>query len=434
MRTDGDMLIEYKLAKGGTVPSLFLYRWIDGGGSVSDCETASSLPCWGHRMDLTAAGDAAGSINTSLIQAGDSDGLGILDPYTFGEATLNLDVILDDSKCTSFGSAYLKSRSSDSFSSALKDYIKPLDVNITNCGQVIIRKVTSPTDASESFGFQHTVLTDPAGGSSFSLKDSDSETISNGLVGNGYTVTEDDPASHGFELTGIDCSASINVTPIIDVLNRQITFDLDSAGHIVDCTYTNQNFPKVKLIKSAPDDGGVGRFDLDISQNAMTVASHDEAADGDSAPDNVGFVTVDAGMVTVSETADDETDLNDYDKQISCNSEKGNAEANATTYTFAVTFGEEVTCTILNNRLPRLTLVKVVDPDGGLFNLLDGATQKATNVGDHSVGPFNTTLGLRTVSETAGTNTNLGDYESSVECGGAPVASTQIDITLKLWR
>ena len=429
MRTDGDLLIEYKLSKGGTVPYLFLYRWIDGSGSISDCETASALPCWGHKMDLTAAGNAAGSINTHQIPAIDSDGLGILDPYTFGEATLNLDVILDDSKCTSFGSAYLKSRSSDSFSSAVKDYIRPLKVSITNCGQVIIRKVTSPAGASESFSFQHTVPTDPAGGSSFSLQDDGAETISNVLVGNGYTVTEDDANGSGFELTGIDCSASINVAPIVDVLNRQITFDFDSAGDIVDCTYANKLLPKVKLIKSLNPATDTGKFDLDISQGG-TVASNDEAGHGDQAPDNVGFVTVDAGMVTVSESADGETTLRDYDRQISCDSLKGSAAPNSTTYQFAVTYGDVVTCTITNSRLPRLTLVKVVDPDGGLFNLFDGATQKATDVGNHSVGPFNTTLGLRTVSETAGTNTNLGDYESSVECGGAPVASTQIDITL----
>jgi len=35
--------------------------------------------------------------------------------------------------CTVFGSAYLKSRSSDSFSSELKDFIAPIPVQLTNC-------------------------------------------------------------------------------------------------------------------------------------------------------------------------------------------------------------------------------------------------------------------------------------------------------------
>ena len=48
-RTDGDLLIEYNLAKGGTVPKLYRYTWIDGSGTltVSDCE-ASTLTLLGR--------------------------------------------------------------------------------------------------------------------------------------------------------------------------------------------------------------------------------------------------------------------------------------------------------------------------------------------------------------------------------------------------
>ena len=43
IRTPGDLLIEYKLSKGGTVPNLFLYLWIDGSGgeTAADCEAAN---------------------------------------------------------------------------------------------------------------------------------------------------------------------------------------------------------------------------------------------------------------------------------------------------------------------------------------------------------------------------------------------------------
>jgi uncharacterized surface anchored protein len=43
--------------------------------------------------------------------------------------------------CKSFGAAYLKSRSSDSFTAALKDFVPPVPVNISNCGTVHILKV-----------------------------------------------------------------------------------------------------------------------------------------------------------------------------------------------------------------------------------------------------------------------------------------------------
>ncbi|MDH5422749.1 MAG: SpaA isopeptide-forming pilin-related protein, partial [Acidimicrobiia bacterium] len=127
IRSIGDLLITYDLSRGGTVPTLSLRTW-----------TGSA---WGPATDLSGSGNATGSINTSSITAGNSDGLGPLSPRTFGEASIDLDVIFDSGKCESFGSAYLKSRSSDSFTAALKDFIAPLPINIANCGKVQIEKV-----------------------------------------------------------------------------------------------------------------------------------------------------------------------------------------------------------------------------------------------------------------------------------------------------
>src|SRR5580765_8191444 len=104
---------------------------------------------------------AIGSINTTAITEANADGLGALSARTFGEASINLATVFDPSKCTSFGSAYLKSRSSDSFTAAMKDFIAPLSVNISNCGSVIVRKQTSPADATTDFDFTSTVSTDP---------------------------------------------------------------------------------------------------------------------------------------------------------------------------------------------------------------------------------------------------------------------------------
>ncbi len=79
MRTAGDVLIQYDLANGGTNPQLFLSRWLtSGAGSL--CEASNSTPCWSDRVNLSAAGDAVGSINTSAILAANSDGLGADQP------------------------------------------------------------------------------------------------------------------------------------------------------------------------------------------------------------------------------------------------------------------------------------------------------------------------------------------------------------------
>jgi prealbumin domain-containing protein len=140
-RSAGDLLIQYDLAQGGTNPQLFLSRWVTS-GSKSQCEAANATPCWGARVNLSALGDAAGSINTSAIASADADGLGNISPRTFGEAQLDFDALAGGggTTCTSFGSAYLKSRSSDSFTAALKDFIAPTPTNITNCGTVNIHK------------------------------------------------------------------------------------------------------------------------------------------------------------------------------------------------------------------------------------------------------------------------------------------------------
>ncbi|PWB59380.1 MAG: hypothetical protein C3F18_00945 [Nitrosomonadales bacterium] len=134
VRIHGDRLIAYDLSKGGTHPNLFVYKWLEHGeGGTMSCEASNSFPCWGGRTNLTLTGDAIGSINSSPIPAADSE-IGSLDPRTFGEASVNLAAIFPSGVCGTFASAYVKSRSSDSFTSALKDFIAPIKVQISNCG------------------------------------------------------------------------------------------------------------------------------------------------------------------------------------------------------------------------------------------------------------------------------------------------------------
>ena len=92
-------------------------------------------------------------------------------PRTFGEAQLDLRLIFNEDECTSFGSAMLKSRSSDAFTSQLKDFIRPASIDLNNCAQVIIRKETIPDGAAGTFNFTKTFPTDPATDDTFSLED-----------------------------------------------------------------------------------------------------------------------------------------------------------------------------------------------------------------------------------------------------------------------
>src|SRR6266568_7929826 len=57
-RTAGDLLVTYDFGGSGP-PTLGLLRWVTS-GATSQCFSSNTLPCWGNRVNLTAAGDAEG--------------------------------------------------------------------------------------------------------------------------------------------------------------------------------------------------------------------------------------------------------------------------------------------------------------------------------------------------------------------------------------
>lgn len=202
VRSAGDILIMYDLSQGGTNPTLWLSRWILT-GTKNDCEAnGQAPPCWSDRINLTASGDAVGSINTSAIPAAESDGLGNISPRTFGEAQIDFSVFAGTG-CVGFGSAYLKSRSSDSFTAALKDFIPPASLNFNECGAIKVTKMKKH-EAAEGTG----LIPDP--GVTFTLTGNNTPanttavTDANGVAcfdgvlidPDDYTVTETVPAGY----------------------------------------------------------------------------------------------------------------------------------------------------------------------------------------------------------------------------------------------
>jgi hypothetical protein len=236
VRTAGDLLIQYDLSQGGVNPQLFLSTWLTA-GPTSACEASNSLPCWSGRTNLSTAAIARGSINTSAIAAADADGLGAISARTFGEATVDFGA-LTAGNCIGFGSAYLKSRSSDSFTAAAKDFIAPVATDINTCGKIVIRKQTVPDGAAGSFTFTDNVETVPDVAGGFSLADDGIKTFSNTKFGT-YRITES-ALPTDWTLTGIDCSASTGVTPSVDLANKWVDITIDAASDIGDCTFTNR--------------------------------------------------------------------------------------------------------------------------------------------------------------------------------------------------
>jgi len=151
-RSKGDLLIKFDLSQGGTTPTFGMHVWQDGSPGFNEpCEASTRKPCWGQVNPLTgsvAAGDVNDIVTTDPIQPGAPRDLS---PRTFGEASINLTAakVLDPARCTSFGSAYLKSRSSDSFTAALKDFIAPIPVDISNCQPATINLLKYDTRGTD---------------------------------------------------------------------------------------------------------------------------------------------------------------------------------------------------------------------------------------------------------------------------------------------
>ena len=285
VRTAGDLLIEYRIEQGGALATLKVRTW-----------TGSA---WGPAVDLTSAAQAAGTINSTSIPAAESDGLGSLSPRTFGEAQLDLDFVFDEDSCESFGSAFLKSRASDSFTSQLKDFVKPVPVNITNCGTVVIRKQTDPDENPHTtqFGYTKSFGTDPSTANTFQLTDDDSETFNNVLFGTGYTVTEDViPA--GWDFASLDCSASTGVAPSIN--GATVTFAIDNAADILDCTYTNKARATI-IVEKVTDDGN-GSFDFTSTTLTPSPFTLTTTAAGEAGKDSETFSNLVPGTYDVAET------------------------------------------------------------------------------------------------------------------------------------
>ena len=144
-RVAGDLLVTYLLSSGGTNPTIKYRTW---GCSGATC-------AWSAPTDLTSS-VAIGSINTTAILAANSD-IGSQSAFTFGEASLNVSVILGTADCRTFGSAYLKSRASDTDSTAGKDFIAPVRVSVTNCGSVVVKKVDNAATPNRLSGATFTI-------------------------------------------------------------------------------------------------------------------------------------------------------------------------------------------------------------------------------------------------------------------------------------
>jgi hypothetical protein len=273
-RTDGDLLIEYAIDQGGARAEITGRFWDDttnAWGPVVDLTEPSALCPDGDPANDVVVGEdigpcATGTINTSVIPTTEADGLPLSPKQarTFGEAQIDLRLIFNEGECATFGTAMLKSRSSDSFTSQLKDFIEPLDIELSNCGRVIIHKDTNPETnptTGPEFTFAETITTDPAQedddttpgfdeSTNFKLRDNGTNEIVNVVPGDGLTVSETGlPTAWQFD--SVDCTSAQpgiadpaafegTIQPVSVSATGLITFNIAGADDVLECTYINE--------------------------------------------------------------------------------------------------------------------------------------------------------------------------------------------------
>jgi fimbrial isopeptide formation D2 family protein/uncharacterized repeat protein (TIGR01451 family) len=256
----------------------------------------------------------------------------------------------------------------------------------------LIKQVTND-DGGDAAASEWTLTATGTGASPTNLSGSTPVTSGAGFEADTYTLAETGGPS-GYTAGGWDCGSATMPTA------TTVTVGL---GDDVTCTIINDDEAATLIVTKVIVGGDLGCDDFMFGLNdSPTPASFESDCSNE--------LTVDAGDYTVFEpnfdgyTTTYENDLN----------------ANEDCDDLHLGNGETATCTITNTRdTGDLEIVKVLDPtdDPGLFDLLVDNTVEAFDVShNEGTGPMTLETGTFEVSEEAGTDTSLSDYDSSIEC------------------
>ena len=267
-RTAGDMLITFGFGGGGNQVTLGLSRWTETG----PCEASPSAPCWGPVMPL--AGIAEGAVNTTQSVVDPVTGTTLL-PLTFGEAVIDLTAagVFDAEACVSFGRGTVKSRSADSFTASMKDFIRPIDLAVTNCGTIVVRKRALPADPQD---FAFTLSPALLGVERFELDDDGSETSGltssrsfTGKLEGAFAIAEE-PALD-WDLVDLTCSpGGVPERTGDGSPTGEATLSV-GPGRIVECTFTNSKRGRIRVVQAVAPTGDPQAFAFTLSDGSAFV-------------------------------------------------------------------------------------------------------------------------------------------------------------------
>jgi len=393
-RTQGDVLVKYDLSQGGTNPTLGYHYWQTAAGNpnatksteiAAICEAGNKFPCWGKVQSL--AGNFEGAVNSVATDDPiNPNAPRTLSARTFGEAGINLtdSGLFPAGQCKSFGSAYLKSRSSDSFTAEIKDFIAPLHVNISNCGKIELVKdfdANSPSSARANLFIKNSTNTTTIDSE---LNAADGGTTGeNEVLAGTYNISETAGSNTSLSnyTTTVACIDQANGNAAVTVSSQVLTGTTRSGavsvpvGGDVRCTFTNTLITgKIELVKdfdaNSPSSARANLF-IKTSDNATTVDSEANAPDNGTTGEN----TVVPASYNISETAGTATSFDDYVTSVACVDE-ANANASVTVTnqsltgatrsgTVQVAAGADVKCTFTNTKRTFTIVAYVCETTGG---------------------------------------------------------------------
>jgi hypothetical protein len=347
VRTAGDILVTFNFSSGGSVPELGLSRWSDAG----PCETGGEGPCWGTIAAL--AGFAEGAVN--MTEVFDPVEGSTLPERTFGEAVIDLTDagVFDQVTCVSFGRGFVKSRSSGSFTASLKDFIKPIELSVSNCTTVHIVKDAVPDDV-RAFDF---LASPELGVSSFELDDDGDD--SNALPrrrsfeGRFDVVTVSELPAVGWDLSAVDCRGNPNAVPELNAGGDPTgTVTLDgNAGDEIECVFTNTKRGRILLEQVVLPAGDPQVFDFLLTGGPDEVSIGRALADADPVHE---FALLRPGVYTLDQA--DSGSLWDLASAV--------CDDGSPVEAVSLQPGETITCTFVNIKRGRIVVDQVTQPAG----------------------------------------------------------------------
>jgi hypothetical protein len=369
-RSVNDLLINYAFQGGSNTPTLTRYHW---NGSSWTNDGVISGACSNGATNAATVADTLGG-NPSVNRP----------PQQFGEAAINMTCagIVPSGACESFGSAYVKSRSSTSFTSEIKDFIAPVSISFSNCAQLTIVKNTNPRGLDQNFSYSTTGGLDP---STFTLNDAGTNTQTyTALHAGTYSVTEGaDPT--GFAFNNVSCDSGDNT-----ITGRTASVNL-VAGDDVTCTYINdQQLGAIQVTKESTKNGnpplagaqfsvtGPGGFSQTLTTGANGTACVDGLAFGDytvtetAAPDGYNLDDDQGHALTVNVNTTCAGNPQSVDTGAFLDTPLTDISANATSQAADGT-KSHITCTDANNNVVGESAAGNTDPaDASATGLMPG--------------------------------------------------------------